>query len=223
MKSVYRKVGAVIFSMILVILVNAQDKTNVSNWPQGITYEIFVQSFADSDGDGIGDINGMTAKLDYLQELGVEGIWLMPINPSTSYHKYNVDDYYGIHPDYGTLEDFKKFIKEAHKREIHVVIDLVINHSGRNNIWFQEALKDENGPYWDYYVWAHNDDPKVQPPVSENGNNRRWRSHWNKVEGSDYSYFAHFGGNMPDLNYDNPKLQQEIFKVGKVLVGRGWC
>jgi len=205
--------GVVLF--LFVGISTAQTTQVVSEWPRGVTYEIFVQSFADSDGDGIGDINGMTAKLDYLQQLGVEGIWLMPINPSTSYHKYNVDDYYDIHPDYGTLGDFKAFIKEAHERDIHVVMDLVINHSGRDNVWFQKALEDANSPYWDYYVWAHNDDPRVNPPRADGGRRRRWGRHWNSVRNSDYSYFAHFTGNMPDLNYDNPKLQQEIFKVGR--------
>ena len=209
------KFGITLLISVFVFTARAQVGQKVSNWPQGITYEIFVQSFADSDGDGIGDINGMTEKLDYIKDLGAEGIWLMPINPSNSYHKYNVDDYYNIHPDYGTLDDFKNFINEAHKRGIRVVIDLVVNHSGDKNIWFQEALKDEDSKYWDYYVWAHKDDPKVQPPVSADGRQRRWRSNWNKVEGSDYYYFSHFSPNMPDLNYDNPKLQQEIFKVGR--------
>lgn len=215
MKLLYNKFGVTLLLLVLAFVARAQIDQKVSKWPAGITYEIFVQSFADSDGDGIGDINGMTAKLDYIEDLGVEGIWLMPISPSSSYHKYNVDDYYGIHPDYGTLEDFKTFVKEAHKRGISIVIDLVVNHSGDNNIWFQEALKNGNSKYWDYYVWAHKDDPKVQPPVAEDGRQRRRRSNWNKVEGSDYYYFSHFSPNMPDLNYDNPKLQQEIFKVGK--------
>ncbi|MDT8401666.1 MAG: alpha-amylase family glycosyl hydrolase [Bacteroidales bacterium] len=215
MKSIFNILKFSIVLMSIFNMVNAQTNQNVSSWPHGITYEIFVQSFADSDGDGIGDINGMTSKLDYLQDLGIEGIWLMPIGPSDTYHKYNVDDYYDIHPDYGTLDDFKRFVDEAHKRGIHVVIDLVINHSGYNNIWFQEALKDQNSKYWDYYVWAHKDDPKAQPPVSDDGNRRRRRSNWNTVEGSDYLYFAHFGRNMPDLNYDNPLLQQEMFKAGK--------
>jgi glycosidase len=213
--SIYSFLSAMFLLSLLVGISSAQNTVVVSKWPRGITYEIFVQSFADSDGDGIGDINGMTAKLDYLQELGVEGIWLMPINPSTSYHKYNVDDYYNIHPDYGTLDDFKDFIKEAHKRNIHVVMDLVINHSGSNNLWFQKALADVNSPYWDYYVWAHNDDPRVNPPRADGGNRRRRGRNWYSVRNSDYSYFAHFTRNMPDLNYDNPKLQQEIFKVGK--------
>ena len=110
----------------------------VSDWPRGVTYEIFVQSFCDSDGDSIGDIKGMTSKLDYLQDLGVEGIWLMPVNPSPSYHKYDVTDYYGIHPDYGTLADFKEFITEAHKRDINVVMDLVLNHSSSEHPWLRK-------------------------------------------------------------------------------------
>lgn len=193
---------------------SAQTDKNVSKWPRGVTYEIFVQSFADSNGDGIGDFNGMTSKLDYLQDLGVEGIWLMPINPSTSYHKYNVDDYYDVHPDYGTLDDFKRFVAEAHKRNIHVVIDLVINHSGRDNKWFQEALKNPDSKYWHYYVWANRDNPAVQPPAPSEGQRRR-RGPWNLVEGNEYAYFSHFGGNMPDMNFDNPQLQQEMFKVGR--------
>lgn len=183
--------------------------SKVSKWPKSVTYEIFVQSFADSDNDGIGDFNGMTSKLDYLQDLGVEAVWLMPIHPSSTYHKYNVDDYYAVHPDYGTIEDFKKFTEEAHKRGIHVIIDLVVNHSGRENFWFKEAVKDPHIKYWDYYVWAHKDDPQVKPPAGQR------RSNWYPVKGSDYLYFAHFGSNMPDLNYDNPKLRQEIFNLGK--------
>lgn len=209
-----------LFIILLMLSCNtlkAQEKQNVSKWPRGITYEIFVQSFADSDGDGIGDINGMISKLDYLEELGIEGIWLMPMNPSPTYHKYDVSDYYDIHPDYGTLADFKNFVKEAHARNIKVVMDMVLNHSGNKNQWFKEALKDESIKYWDYYVWAHKDDPKVQPVTitAADGTQRRVRSNWYTVPNSDYLYFAHFGRNMPDLNFDNPKLQQEVFKIGK--------
>src|SRR5690606_14813599 len=142
------------YVMLLVLLIigidieilNAQTSPSVSEWPKGVTYEIFVQSFADSDGDGIGDIVGMTSKLDYLEDLGVEGIWLMPMNPSPSYHKYDVSDYYDIHPDYGTLDDFKTFVNEAHKRNIKVVMDMVLNHSGSRHPWFQDALANENSP-----------------------------------------------------------------------------
>lgn len=195
--------------------INAQTSSNVSKWPRGVTYEIFVQSFADSDGDGIGDIKGMTSKLDYLEDLGVEGIWLMPMNPSPSYHKYDVSDYYDIHPDYGTLADFKTFVNEAHKRNIKVVMDMVLNHSGSRHPWFQDAIANENSPYRDYYVWAHKDDPQTQVSgkiISGDSNNR---TRWNKVEGSDYLYYSYFSRNMPDLNYDNPKLREEVFKIGK--------
>lgn len=217
MKTLFRGFLSVIVFLFVLGSINAQDKQNVSKWPRGITYEIFVQSFADSNGDGIGDINGMTSKLDYLQNLGVEGVWLMPMNPSPSYHKYDVADYYDIHPDYGTLADFKNFVKEAHKRNIKVVIDMVLNHCGSTNKWFQEALKDQDSKYWDYFVWTHKDDPKVKPATvtSADGTQRRMRSNWNVVDNSEYLYFSHFGRNMPDLNFDNPKLQQEVFKIGK--------
>ena len=201
--------------LLVAQLAKAQNSENVSNWPQGVTYEIFVQSFADSDGDGIGDFNGMTSKLDYLEDLGIEGIWLMPINPSNSYHKYNVEDYYDVHPDYGTLDDFKNFVSEAHKRGIKVIMDLVINHTGDKNIWFQEALKGPDNKYWDYFVWEHKDNPNLQPVLSEDGSQQRMPRNWNSVEGSDYLYFSHFTPNMPDLNYDNPMVKQEMFKVGR--------
>ena len=167
------------------------------------------------NGDGIGDIKGMTSKLDYLQELGVEGIWLMPMHPSPSYHKYDVADYYEIHPDYGTLDDFKEFVQEAHKRGIKIVMDMVINHSGRTNRWFREALKDSGSRYWDYYVWTHKTDPQTEVAGRLISADSRNRNRWNRVEGSDYLYYSYFGGGMPDLNFDNPKLREEIFKVGK--------
>lgn len=196
-------------------ILNAQTSPAVSDWPKGVTYEIFVQSFADSDGDGIGDIQGMTSKLDYLKDLGVEAVWLMPMNPSPSYHKYDVSDYYDIHPDYGNLDDFKVFVEEAHERNIKVVMDMVLNHSGSRHPWFVDAISNEDSPYRDYYVWAHKDDPQTQisgPIISGDSNNR---TRWNKVDGSDYLYYSYFSRNMPDLNYDNPKLREEVFKIGK--------
>jgi alpha-amylase len=187
----------------------------VSSWPKGITYQIFVQAFADSNGDGIGDIKGMTAKLDYLADLGVEAVWLMPISPSPTYHKYDVTDYYGIHPDYGTMDDFREFVDEAHKRNIKVVIDLVLNHSSRNHPWFLEALKDPNSKFRDYYVWAHKDDPITKQEGKIIAGDTDNVIKWNKVKGSDYLYYGYFNGGMPDLNYDNPELREEIFKIGR--------
>src|SRR6185503_8210874 len=142
---------------------------------------------------GIGDIKGMTSKLDYLRELGVEGVWLMPINPSPSYHKYDVTDYYAIHPDYGTMEDFKEFVREAHKRNIRVVTDLVINHSSSRHPWFQAALEKPESPYWNYYVWTHKDDPQlVAPERSAATGDPISRTRWTKAGDGTYLYYRRF-------------------------------
>ena len=121
--------------------------------PSGVYYEIFVRAFADSNGDGIGDLNGLTAKLDYLKSLGVSGLWLMPINPTPSYHGYDVTDYYGINPQYGTAADFQRLLSEAHKRGISVIIDLVINHTSDQHPWFTAAADPKN-PKHDWYSWS---------------------------------------------------------------------
>jgi alpha-amylase len=130
----------------------------VDEQPGTVYYEIFVRSFYDSNGDGIGDLNGVTAKLDYLQQLGVGGIWLMPINSSPSYHGYDVTDYRAVNPDYGTLDDLKKLTDEAHKRGIKVIMDLVVNHTSVENPWFKEAMADPNSPYRSWYHFANVED-----------------------------------------------------------------
>ena len=128
-------------------------------------YEVFVYSFCDSDGDGIGDLKGLTSKLDYIQDMGFDGIWLMPIHPSVTYHKYDVMDYYDIDPQYGTMEDFDCFLAECEKRDIRVILDLVLNHTGVDHPWFRQAVEYlatlEDGqepdpavcPYVDYYFF----------------------------------------------------------------------
>ena len=120
------------------------------------TYQLLVYSFADSDGDGVGDFNGITSKLDYLDELGVTGLWLSPIHPSDSYHGYDVTDYYAVNPKFGTEEDFKNLVKKAHEKGIQIYIDYVLNHSGKGNEWFQQALADPSSPYRDYYFFSTN-------------------------------------------------------------------
>ena len=167
-------------------------------------YEVFVYSFCDSDGDGIGDLKGLTSKLDYLQDLGIQGLWLMPIHPSTSYHKYNVSDYYAIDPQYGTMEDFENFMAECQKRDIHVILDLVLNHSGSEHVWFQTAVKylQELGdgepnvadcPYLDYYFFS-----------------KETATGYCQVEGTDWYYEGRFNYDMPDLNLDSEALWGEI-------------
>ena len=115
-------------------------------WNDSVFYEIFVRSFKDSNGDGIGDINGLIEKLDYLQDLGITGLWLMPIHPSPSYHGYDVTDYYAINPDYGTLDDFKRLVVEAKQRNIRIIIDYVLNHTSSEHPWFV-ASQDSQSPY----------------------------------------------------------------------------
>ena len=130
---------------------------NYRNW-----YEIFVYSFYDTNNDGIGDLNGVTQKLDYIKEMGFNGIWLMPVHPSPTYHKYDVKDYYAIDDVYGTLEDMKTLIEEAHKRGIKVILDLVVNHSSSEHPWFKEACQyirengQPGGKYGEYYNFTKN-------------------------------------------------------------------
>jgi glycosidase len=166
-------------------------------WNDTVFYEIFVRSFRDSDGDGIGDFNGIIEKLDYLEGLGIRGIWLMPINPSPSYHGYDVTDYYAVNPDYGTLEDFKRLLEEAHKRDIKIIIDFVMNHTSSKHPWFQQALT-PGSPYHDWYVWSETDPGTLGP----------WGAKaWYRASNGQY-YYAIFWDQMPDLNYENPAVRE---------------
>jgi alpha-amylase len=205
-------------ALVFTISCTLTDETDSSAvagvWPNGTMYEIFVQSFADSNGDGIGDFNGLTNKLDYLQELGIEGIWLMPISPSPSYHKYDVTDYKGIHPDYGTMDDFKRFVNEAHKRKIRVVMDLVINHTSSAHPWFKDAVKGPASKYRDYYVWADIDSIKDQITRKKKRDSDNV-TQWHRTEGNRKYYYGFFWGGMPDLNYDNPLVREEMKDIGK--------
>jgi len=188
------------------------------NWPEGgVAYEIFVQSFADSDGDGIGDIPGMTEKLDYVKELGADAIWLMPIMESPSYHKYDVTDYRSIHPDYGNMEDFKAFVREAHKREIKVIIDFIINHTSSEHPWFKNAKTGPDAEYRDFYVWADRDSIAEQIAKKETSFDSDNITQWHAVDGDTTSehYYGFFYGGMPDLNYDNPVVRKEVYDIGK--------
>ena len=181
-----------------------RNKTAEEN-KSGVYYEIFVRSFADSDADGIGDFNGITQKLDYLQDLGIDGIWLMPINASGSYHGYDVTDYLSLNSEYGTEDDFKNLLTEAHSRGIKVIMDFVINHTGRDHPWFQAALADENSEYRDYYRWVHkNDTGDFSIADRSDWDSRVWH------KSGDFYYYAMFTPSMPDLNYNNPKVRQEI-------------
>lgn len=170
-------------------------------WNETVFYEIFVRSFRDSDGDGIGDFNGITEKLDYLQDLGIRALWLMPINPSPSYHGYDVTDYYAVNPDYGTMQDFERLLDEAHKRDIKIIIDLVLNHTSARHPWFESAMT-PGSEYHDWYKWSETDPGTLGP----------WNAKaWHRATNGLY-YYAIFWDQMPDLNYDNPAVQEEAKK-----------
>ena len=174
-------------------------------------YEIFVYSFCDSDGDGHGDLNGVTSKLSYLRDMGYTGIWLMPIHPSSTYHKYNVDDYYDIDDLYGTLEDFDNMIAEAHSLGIKVILDLVVNHSSSNNSWFRKSANahinhDESNEYYDWYNFSD---------TAKSGYNL----YTNSV-GSIY-YESQFDSSMPDFNLDSEGVRNEICNIIEFWTDRG--
>ena len=164
-------------------------------WREAVFYEIFVRSFNDSNGDGIGDFNGITQKLDYLKTLGVNAIWLMPINPSPSYHGYDVLNYYAVNPQYGTLQDFNNLLNAAHAKGIRIIIDLVLNHTSAQHPWFVDAQSGAQSKYRDWYVWSETNPGQ----------------YWN--QGNSGFYYSYFWGGMPDLNYRNPEVTAQMEKV----------
>jgi len=172
-------------------------------WNDTVFYELFVRSFRDSDGDGIGDFNSITEKLDYLQELGIKGLWLMPINPSPSYHGYHVTDYYDVNPDYGTMDDFKRLLDEAHKHDIKIIIDFVLNHTSTQHPWFQSALT-PGSPYHDWYIWSDTD-PGTRGPWNQQV--------WYRAANGQYFYTVFSDTKIADLNYNNPAVREELKKV----------
>ncbi|MBB5226357.1 alpha-amylase [Treponema ruminis] len=191
---------------------------------QGVYYSLFVRSFADSNGDGIGDFNGITAKLDYLNDgddsttndLGITGIWLLPIYPTQTYHGYDVDDYYGVNPEYGTMEDFERLIQECKKRGISVILDMTCNHSSTFTDWFT-ASRDPSDPHHDWYRWITAEDKKY------NINQQMWgHKVWNEDRKFKGNYYAGlFGPHMPDYNLDSPALREEFKKVMKFWLDKG--
>jgi glycosidase len=195
--------------------------TNIIDDNYGNYYEIFVRSFYDSDGNGIGDLQGVIQKLDYIKDLGFTGIWLMPINKSSSYHKYNVDDYYQIDPQYGTMADLEQLITECHNRGIKLIIDLVLNHSGSSNPLFRKALNahekqlaglilsDEEEKFKDFYTFY---DSKSDIPSGTTAYPTR---------GGLFYYEANFSSDMPEFNYDNPYVYEEVKNIMKFYLNKG--
>ena len=169
-------------------------------WKDAVFYEIFVRSFYDSNGDGIGDFNGITQKLDYLKSLGITALWLMPIYPSPSYHGYDVTDYFSVNPQYGTMDDFKNLLSQAHMRGIHIILDMVLNHTSDQNPWFINS-NNNVAPYRDWYIWSDTN-PGYLGPLG---------TAW--FAGKQGYYYGIFGASMPDLNYRNPAVTNEVDKI----------
>jgi alpha-glucosidase len=187
-------------------------------WRDGVIYQIYPRSFADSNGDGIGDLNGIISKLDYLVDLGVDALWLSPINPSPDKDfGYDVADYFDIDPKYGTLADFDRLLQEAHKRNLHIILDLVLNHTSDQNEWFKESRSSKDNPKRDWYLWK-------SAPQGKMPNN--WQSvfggpGWQLDETTGEYYFHMFVPEQPDLNWRNPEVYQKMLDVFKFWLERG--
>jgi maltose alpha-D-glucosyltransferase / alpha-amylase len=184
-----------------------------------VFYEIHIRGFFDGNDDGSGDFRGLTEKLDYLQWLGVDCVWLLPMYPSPLRDGgYDIADFYSIHPDYGTVEDFKAFVDQAHQRGLRVIADLVMNHTSADHPWFQESRTDPAGPKGDWYVWSDTDDRWSEARIifvdTEPSN---WT--WDPVRGQ--YYWHRFFSHQPDLNYDNPEVQEAMLNVVRFWLDLG--
>ena len=187
-------------------------------WKESIVYQIYPQSFKDSNGDGIGDIQGIIEKLDYLKELGVNVLWISPICQSPlDDNGYDISDYQAIHSRYGTLEDYDRLLEEAHSRGIKVLMDLVVNHTSDEHRWFEESRKSLDNPYRDYYIWK----PGKDGTVPNNWGSIFGGSAWDYDETTDMYYLHCFSKKQPDLNWENPRVRQEVYDMMNWWCERG--
>ncbi|WEG13373.1 alpha-glucosidase [Pullulanibacillus sp. KACC 23026] len=187
-------------------------------WKQAVFYEVYIPSFCDGNGDGIGDFKGLTSKLDYLKELGINGIWLTPFYKSPKVDNgYDIADYYQIDQDYGSMADFEYFVQMANERQIKVIADLVLNHTSSEHAWFQESKQSKNNTKRDWYIWR---DPVVQGPPNN------WESFfggtaWEYDEATDQYYYHAFAKEQVDLNWANPDVKNAMFDVMKFWLDKG--
>lgn len=214
MKSILLNCTILFLLMINVNIGVAQERTvDEKWWKESVFYQIYMPSYADSNGDGYGDFKGMTQKLDYLQSLGLKGIWLTPFLTSPKVDNgYDIADYYEVDPTYGTKADFDLFLKEAHQRGIKVIMDMVLNHTSTDCKWFQESRKSKDNPYRDYYIWK--DEPN------------NWESFfggtaWQKDSLTDQYYYHKFDVRMADLNWANPKVVAEVQNILRFWLDAG--
>ncbi len=184
-------------------------------WQNAVVYQIYPRSFADSNGDGVGDLNGITEHLDYLKELGVDVLWLSPIYRSPNDDNgYDISDYQAIQPEYGTMADFDRLLAQAHRRGLRVLMDLVVNHTSDEHPWFRESRKSKENPYRDFYIWR--DGKNGNPP--NNWGSVFSGSAWQKDEATGQYYLHLFSKKQPDLNWANPKVRAAVYQMM-----RWWC
>ncbi len=180
-------------------------------WKESVIYQIYPRSFMDSNADGIGDLKGITSRLDYLKYLGIDVIWLSPVYQSPNDDNgYDISDYQAIMQEFGTMEDFDEMLKEAHARGIRIVMDLVVNHTSDEHQWFVESRKSKENNYRDYYIWREGKDPQTPP---NNWGACFGGSTWEYDQTTEMYYLHLFSKKQPDLNWDNPKVRQEVFDL----------
>jgi len=178
-------------------------------WKHAVIYEIYPRSFQDSNGDGMGDLKGITQRLDYLKDLGVDAIWIAPIYPSPQVDfGYDISDYENIDPQYGTLADFDRLVAEANRRGIHVIMDAVLNHTSDKSPWFIESASSRTNPKRDWYIWRSGKAPG-QPP--NNWLSIFGHSAWQYSPTTDQYYYHYFYVQQPDLNWRNPQVEKAMF------------
>lgn len=180
-------------------------------WKEAVIYQIYPRSFMDSDGDGVGDLRGIISRLDYLKYLGIDVIWMSPIYKSPNDDNgYDISDYKAIMDEFGTMDDFDELLAEAHKRGIKIVMDLVVNHTSDEHKWFMESRQSKDNPYRDYYIWREGKDAQTPP---NNWGASFSGSAWQYDEQTDMYYLHLFSKKQPDLNWENPKVRQEVFDM----------
>ena len=187
-------------------------------WHDSVVYQVYPRSFKDSNNDGIGDLNGIISKLDYLKELGIDVIWLSPVYKSPNVDNgYDISDYCDIMDEFGTLDDMKTLIDEATKRDIKIIMDLVVNHTSDEHIWFKEARKSKKNKYRDFYIWRDAVNGGVPNDLKSNFGGSAWT-----LDTETNQYYLHLHDKrQPDLNWENPELRKEIYNMMKFWLDLG--
>ena len=194
------------------------DKTKYGWWKSAVFYQIYPKSFQDTDADGVGDLKGIISRLDYLKYLGIDGIWMSPVCASPQADNgYDISDYCAVDPMFGSMEDMETLIREAKKRGISIILDLVLNHSSNEHRWFREALKGRDNPYYDYYIWRDGNGTELPNDMRATFGGPAWT--WAPELGQ--YYFHQFAPQQPDLNWENPAMRRELYDSIRFWVDKG--